>query len=497
MPGRTLIQFFHWYYPGDGKLWPEAAEKAQWLADLGITDIWLPPATKGASGAYSVGYDAYDLFDLGEFDQKGTVATRYGDRQSFARATAALKKAGIRVIHDAVFNHKMGADEREKVAVRRANPDNRDEIEPDSFEALAWTRFTFPGRNGKYSEFIWDSKCFSGIDHIEEPDENGVFRIVNDYGDGEWNREVDAENGNYDYLMGADIDFRNRAVYEEIKYWGRWIAAEFPCDGFRLDAAKHIPAWFLRDWVGHMREAVNPELFVIAEYWNPDLDALRTYLDRVDKQLMVFDVALHHHFHDASVAGGDYDLRTLFDGTLVAAAPGQAITIVANHDTQPLQAMEAPVEPWFKPIAYAIILLRDVGIPCIFHPDLMGARYSDTGGDGEEHAVDMPAIDCLPALIDARRRFAHGAETLLFDDPHIVGFVRHGTEEAPGAVVLISNRDDGHRQVMLGGHHAGAGFRDFLGHCDEEIFADDTGSASFRAPAGSVSIWVRTDALGN
>jgi len=28
MAGRTLLQFFHWYYPDGGKLWSEVAEKA-------------------------------------------------------------------------------------------------------------------------------------------------------------------------------------------------------------------------------------------------------------------------------------------------------------------------------------------------------------------------------------------------------------------------------------------------------------------------------------
>ncbi len=35
------------------------------LAELGVTDLWLPPAYKGAAGGYSVGYDSYDLFESG------------------------------------------------------------------------------------------------------------------------------------------------------------------------------------------------------------------------------------------------------------------------------------------------------------------------------------------------------------------------------------------------------------------------------------------------
>jgi len=113
MSQRTLIQFFHWYLP-EGNLWNDAAAAAPRLAEMGVTDVWLPPATKGASGAASVGYDAYDLFDLGEFDQKGTVATKYGTRAALEQACAALREHGLRVLHDVVFDHKMGADETER-----------------------------------------------------------------------------------------------------------------------------------------------------------------------------------------------------------------------------------------------------------------------------------------------------------------------------------------------------------------------------------------------
>ena len=64
-------------------------------AELGITDLWLPPAYKGASGGYSVGYDTYDLFDLGEFDQKGSVATKYGDKAALEHAATTLREHGV------------------------------------------------------------------------------------------------------------------------------------------------------------------------------------------------------------------------------------------------------------------------------------------------------------------------------------------------------------------------------------------------------------------
>ncbi len=103
---------------------------------------------------------------------------------------------------DVVVNHKMGADEKERIRVQRVNQDDRTQIDDNIIECEGWTRYTFPARAGQYSNFIWDYHCFSGIDHIENPDEDGIFKIVNDYtGDG-WNDQVDDEMGNFDYLMG-------------------------------------------------------------------------------------------------------------------------------------------------------------------------------------------------------------------------------------------------------------------------------------------------------
>ena len=56
MPKKTIIQYFEWYLPADSKHWLRAAEDAAHLADLGITDVWLPPAYKGHSGVNDVGY---------------------------------------------------------------------------------------------------------------------------------------------------------------------------------------------------------------------------------------------------------------------------------------------------------------------------------------------------------------------------------------------------------------------------------------------------------
>lgn len=137
MKNPTLLQCFHWYYPAGGELWREVTALAPNLNEIGINMIWLPPAYKGASGGYSVGYDSYDLFDLGEFDQKGSIATKYGDKAQLLEAIDALKRNDIAVLLDVVVNHKMGADEKEPVRVQRVNEQDRTQIDDEVIECEA------------------------------------------------------------------------------------------------------------------------------------------------------------------------------------------------------------------------------------------------------------------------------------------------------------------------------------------------------------------------
>ena len=98
MPTQTsaqngvMMQYFHWYNEPDGKLWTQLAEQAEALAAAGITALWLPPAYKGTAGGYDVGYGVYDMYDLGEFDQKGSLRTKYGTKDEYVNAIKAVKQ---------------------------------------------------------------------------------------------------------------------------------------------------------------------------------------------------------------------------------------------------------------------------------------------------------------------------------------------------------------------------------------------------------------------
>ena len=121
---ETMMQYFEWYLPNDGLWWKRCAAKAPNLRALGITQVWLPPAYKGTSQE-DVGYGVYDMYDLGEFDQKGTVRTKYGTREEYLETIRSLHDEGIQVYADIVLNHRMGGDETEEVFAVSDSPENR------------------------------------------------------------------------------------------------------------------------------------------------------------------------------------------------------------------------------------------------------------------------------------------------------------------------------------------------------------------------------------
>jgi alpha-amylase len=496
MINGTLIQYFHWYFPADGSLWNHVRDNAGSLAELGFNAVWLPPAYKGEQGAYSSGYNVYDIYDLGEFDQKNSIRTKFGTKEEYRAAVDQLHEAGLQVYVDIVLNHMGGGDELEKIWVKQVDPENRNRFISEPFEIEAFTKFTFKGRNGKYSDFIWDHRCFTGVDYAHNPQANGIFTILNEYGEG-WEEVIDTEKGNYDYLMFSDIEFRNPAVREELKKWGAWYLEQIPFDGVRLDAVKHITPSFYNEWLDHMR-SIKPDLFAVGEYWAPgELHLLLKYIEATNGRMSLFDSSLHHNFFKASKMGNGYDLTTILDDSLVRENPALAVTVIDNHDTQPLQSLEAPVETWFKPLAYALILLRAGGYPCVFFPDLYGAHYVDKGEDGNDHEIFLEKCPDIDGLLSARKIYSYGMERDYFDHPNCIGWTREGTDENPGSgcAVVLSNGEEGYKNMEVGKRHAGKTFIEFLGKNQAEIIVNDDGWAKFLVGAGTVAVWVSKDSV--
>ena len=478
---KTLMQYFEWYLPSDRNFWNIVANNARYLSDIGVTGVWLPPAYKGTSGRNDTGYGVYDLYDLGEFNQKGSIPTKYGTKEEYLNAIKVLKGNNVEVLADIVLNHKMGADELEDVIAIEEAGNNRTEDISEPITIKAWTKFNFDERANKYSSFKWNWTHFHGTDWDEAQKRNGIFRFYGKH----WDYDVDKENGNFDYLMGADVDLNNNEVVEELTKWGKWYLETTNIDGFRLDAVKHIKAGFYKEWLKNLRNSTQKELFTIGEYWSRNLEALKNYIEETDSEIALFDVPLHYNMFEAANSGGNYDMRNILNGTLVKEKPELAITFVDNHDTQPGQSLCSWIPDWFKPLAYAIILLRKQGIPCVFYGDYYGIEH-----DGVSSKKDI-----LEKMMLARKYFAYGTQNDYFDDENIIGWTLEGNYDYPdsGMAVIMSDNVGGNKMMNVGERLANTVLYDCTGNVKEDIYVDCDGNGIFYCNGGSVSVWIKKD----
>lgn len=171
-----MIQGFEWYSQKDGTHWSHLTSTLPRFASLGISTIWIPPATKSGTKG-STGYDVYDLWDLGEFNQKGSVATSYGTKSQLEQLSSEAANLGISLLADGVLNQRSGAEKSVTCKAHLVNNDNRLETMSDSKEIKAWVGFEYAARGGKYSSKQWGCDDFSAVDYDDISKEHGIWKI--------------------------------------------------------------------------------------------------------------------------------------------------------------------------------------------------------------------------------------------------------------------------------------------------------------------------------
>ncbi|KAL4861020.1 hypothetical protein BDV12DRAFT_208459 [Aspergillus spectabilis] len=473
-----MFQAFEWHVPADQAHWRRLHRALPSLKIIGVDNIWIPPGCKATSPSGN-GYDIYDLYDLGEFDQKGSVPTKWGSKEELQNFVSGAQELGIGVYWDAVLNHKAGADFLERFLAIKVDPQDRNQEISSPEEIDGWVGYNFPGRGNKYSSLRYNWSHFSGVDWDENRKENAIFKISGP--NKGWATDVSDENGNYDYLMFSNLDYSNPEIREDVLQWGYWITTQIPLSGMRLDAVKHYSASFQKEFIEKLREHLGETFFFVGEYWKAEIDVLMEYLERMEYQLSLFDIPLLDRFSAMSRTEGA-DMRQVFMSTLVQRSPDHAVTFVANHDT-------APVTSFFKPLAYALILLRDKGQPCVFYGDLYGIAKDN------HHFSTSSCAGKLPTLMQARKLYANGAQRDYFDKANCIGFVRYGNFRHPvGLACIMSNAGPSRKRMFVGQVHAGQQWMDILESRTGTVTINKKGYGVFPVAAYSVSVWVNSSA---
>lgn len=465
MKNEILLQAFYWemcngsyktIFPEECNLWNLLYKQAEKLKEIGFTSIWIPPATKGGAGASDVGYGVYDLWDLGEFDQKGSKRTKYGTKEELIKALKKLHKHNLKVYFDAVLNHRFGADDTEIV-----------ELE-DGSEAEVWTKFNFPGRGKKYSSYKLTWRCFDGVDWNERSHEIGSYLFEGK--DWDWSYGEDL-------LMGADLDYNDTKVKEDVIKWGKWIINDLNFDGFRLDAAKHIDNGFISYFINEINNSNNKNVFFGGEAWIENQDTLVDFLNQIDvDNFNVFDYPLRSKF--VKMKNRNIDMNILKDSGLVNQEryKNKAITFVDTHDTD-RDELDNNIESvsHYKYHAYCYILMREEGLPTIYWKDYFTRKMSKK----------------LKNLIKARKEYAYGKgiESPATDE-NTYCYIREGINEKTGLVMLITIDKSGDKIVKkIDAKNPNAVYFDITGNINHTVVTDENGIGKFPVKATENEGW--------
>jgi alpha-amylase len=115
----VMMQAFYWDVPVNanslnGTWWDNLKAKSTVLKNAGFKGIWVPSPAKGNFGIYDMGYGIFDLYDLGNYNQKGTVETRFGSRSELEQMISTMHTNQIDVYADIVLNHLYTGDDQDE-----------------------------------------------------------------------------------------------------------------------------------------------------------------------------------------------------------------------------------------------------------------------------------------------------------------------------------------------------------------------------------------------
>lgn len=179
-----------------------------------------------------------------------------------------------------------------------------------------------------------------------------------------------------------DVEQAHTSTRNVYSNWNSWLWDTLGIRGYRMDAVKHFPGYFVGQLLDDLHnEGKNPPL-VVGEHFTSDAFALKGWIDDVLSNMSgsaqsaihvrAFDFELRDALRHACESPG-YDVRNIFNSGLVdrAGAGGyNSVTFVNNHDYRH-QDVYHENDPL---LGYAYILTNNkVGLPSVFYADYYGA----------------------------------------------------------------------------------------------------------------------------
>ena len=238
--------------------WSDLTKKMPELAEAGYDSIWLPPPAKSSS-VYSIGYDVFDPYDLGDVNQTGTTATHWGTKAELLELVQTAHRFGVRIYFDNIMNHRGFT----VPGYNASTPTNfYPGLIPQDFhlQTTGGTYVNWPSVQDYSVQWDVQYQSLGGlIDLATEPGPvNGNFGATS--GSTIPKPNFLRQPGQRQYYMDASkpaiegspwhpFNGTNGVpVAEDVNSYliraALYTLSETKCDGFRLDAVKHVPSGF-------------------------------------------------------------------------------------------------------------------------------------------------------------------------------------------------------------------------------------------------------------
>ena len=301
--------------------------------------VWLPPSGKSEGGT---GYHQ---------TQYSNQNSDWGKQKDLLEFINRMHAANTKVVADIVINH-AGCKS-------------------------SWCDF-YPQNFGEYGTFEPDASWICKTDEVNFNPEAGEWK----------GKATGTDDGGYNmqdnYASARDWAHADPRVQEMMKAYLKWMKDVIGFDGWRYDYAQGFKGKYI-----DMYNNAAANYFSVVEFWNGDMNNIKSYLNDVNWNTLAFDFSTKYSAIQG-IADGDYT-KCKGSGLLGAGLSKFAVTFVDSHDTyfgcqggrdnnDEIGGCGKSMEDYNKDrvLGANAFILSMPGVPCVFYPHW--AKYKDAIG---------------------------------------------------------------------------------------------------------------------
>ncbi|NLP10501.1 hypothetical protein GX408_08920, partial [bacterium] len=380
-------------------------DRLEYLQELGITALWLSPVYDNSDSAFAGwwpyhGYSPVDFFSVDE---------HFGDMALLQKLVKEAHRRHIKIILDMIYNHV--ASDHPWVADQK-------------LWQQAGYRYWFHSH--------------SGVD---------ASTSIQD-----WQDQEQLENRELNGL--PDLDQDNPNVYRFLLDMSKFWILQTGCDGFRLDAVKHIPKSFWRKLCQDLHEFAGPDFLLLGEVFSGDTHYVAGYRDLGFTAL--FDIPMYYAIHRVFAQGSGMQWLSEQYKRSYAAFPSLLLSpLIDNHDVARFRywAGEQPKEKTESALTY---LFTIPGLPMLYYGTEVAspgaAPTHEKTGAGQDYlnrrmmdwqavyGKDRDLFESVAALTRLRKRYpclSGGRLVEVYKDYGVYAYLRYDQRDA--ILVVLNN----------------------------------------------------------